>query len=612
MSAASRTGVDSSLEMAIEAEVTHWEQAGLSRRISGPVGGNKAVDFCSNDYLGLRNHPVLVEATIRAVREYGAGGGASRLLGGGCKLHDLLEQAAADWLGTEATLLFPSGYQANLGLITSLAARGDAVFSDELNHASIVDACRLSRARVYVYAHGDICELERQLRHARGARRRLIVTESVFSMEGDLAPLPELCQLCERYDASLVLDEAHAIGLLGPDGTGAWGSLQQSSMHGNSLVARVITGGKALGVSGALVAGSDTLRKQLLNRARSFVFTTAPSPAIAGALSVAIDLMREMDDQRSRALRNARKLADWLQLPEPAAAIVPIVLGETKATMSVASQCQEMGFDVRPVRPPTVPEGTSRLRIVCHAFNEESDVERLAEELAPCDVVASSSFADRDRPLFVVGTDTGIGKTVVSAILLRHALAQGSAKYWKPVQTGNDSDSRTVSVLTGTGDEHFLQPLYELPLPASPHEAAEDSGIQIEPQEIRQALKKHRSALSQTTLIIELAGGLLVPYTLKNTQADLLQTIGAPLVLVARSGLGTLNHTLLTLEALRTRHLEPLALFLVGEPHSSNRETLATISGISRIFVVPIFPSLDEKALSGWLMNNDLNEVFQP
>jgi dethiobiotin synthase len=253
------------------------------------------------------------------------------------------------------------------------------------------------------------------------------------------------------------------------------------------------------------------------------------------------------------------------------------------------------------------------LRVVCHAFNTEAEVDELARRLeaTPPPQVRPRAEVKRDHRLVVVGTDTGIGKTVVSALLLRAARRRGPAAYWKPVQTGDDSDSTTVGALAEASRHEILRPAWEFPLPASPHEAAAAAGHEIEPARLEEALAGLQRMLPDTDLVVELAGGLLVPYREGYTQADWLEAAAPPLVLVARAGLGTLNHTLLTLEALRARHLEPRALFLVGEPHPSNRETLRRMGHMPLVFEVPPFADLDPATLDAWLDAHDLAEVFE-
>ncbi len=608
-------------ERQLALEMERWEARGLRRSVDREVAEGR-VDFVSNDYLGLSRHPDLISAAQEALAIDGAGGRASRLLGGGGASHTRAEDAARDWLGAEAALLFPSGYQANLGVVSALVTRGDAVFSDARNHASIVDAARLSRARVYIHAHLDLDELDRQLASASGARRRLVVTEAIFSMDGDAPHLAELALLCERRDAWLVLDEAHSIGLSGPEGAGAWAALGRAD--DGPLVARILTGGKALGVGGALVVGSNALREQLVNRARSFVFTTAPPPALAAALAQSIEVARGADTERARVSELARGLAERLGLAAPAAAILPVVAGTPERALEWAAATAEVGLDVRAVRPPTVPDGASGLRVVLHAFNTEAECDELARALPPATeraqlVPASAPTDAHADALFVVGTDTDIGKTVVSAILLRAARRLGKAAYWKPVQTGTESgtgegsDTHAVGELAEAAPHELLRPAWSFPLPASPHEAAADVGQAIDPTRVHEGLAGLTRTLEGARIVVELAGGLLVPYRLEPdvaTQADWLATARVPHVLVARSGLGTLNHTLLTLEALRARHLEPRALFLVGDAHASNRATLVKLGGFEHVFELPWFDALTPACLDDWLDKNDLAPVF--
>jgi len=591
--------VSDHLDRELREELDRYRAAGLLRslRAEGPTGN---IDFTSNDYLGLAIDPRVVEAGREALARHGAGSRAARLLGGECPLHAELEAAVCEWQETAACLLFPSGYQANLGLVSSLVGPGDTVFSDELNHASLIDAARLSRGAVRVFAHKDMRELERMLATARTARRRLVVSETIFSMDGDLAPLDELEALCERYDAWLILDEAHAVGMLGEQGRGA-----RSERPGGRVVARVLTGGKSLGVSGALVTGSADLVQTLLQRARSFMFTTAPSPAISGALLKAVEICRGADDLRAAVLQRARELAAALELPAPDAAIVPVPVGSAQATMELAARLREDGFNVRGVRPPTVPEGSSRLRLTCGTRHTSEEVLALAAAIRVHRTEAITLPArERKRqatPWFVAGTDTEVGKTVVSALLMRAAKSAGPAVYWKPVQTGDDSDTQTVARLADLEPGERSKPLWELELPASPHEAARHAGIAIDFQSLPAALGELRSENADAACIVELAGGLLVPYDDTHLQIDWLERERPRLVLVARSGLGTLNHTLLSVEALRARHLTPNALFLVGPRHASNRETLERMAGIPHVYEVELFDPLDTSALDSWL-----------
>lgn len=601
-----------SLDGALSLEMERWEAAGLRRRteVEGSPGG---VDFVSNDYLGLAHHPEVVAAARTALEEHGAGARAARLLAGATPVHAAAEAACAAWLGAPAALLFPTGYQANLGVVGALAGRGDVVYSDARNHASLIDAARLSRARVEVFAHADVDELDRRLGRAARAGttgRRLVLTESVFSMDGDLAPLAELHAVCVRHDAWLIVDEAHAVGLLGPRGAGAWAAAAGTAGAGyERLAARVVTGGKALGVAGAFVVGSAALREHLVNRARAFVYTTAPSPAVAGALGRAIALAAAADEGRTACLQHARAVAEGLGLPTPAAAIVPVPAGSPERAVELAEGAWAKGLDLRAIRPPTVPEGTARLRVVCHATNRASEIDELVRTLREAGVAPAPQRPPAPAlapTTFVVGTDTGIGKTVVAAVLVRAARRRGPVRYWKPVQTGDDCDTTTVRDLSGAEPHELLRPAWALPLPASPHEAAADAGVEIDPQPIVQGLTSLRRLVPEAPHVVEFAGGLLVPYTDEGfTQADWLAQAGLPCVLVARAGLGTLNHTLLSLEALRARHVEPRALILVGEPHPSNRRTLAQLGHVPLVLELPWLESVDTASLDAWIDDHE-------
>ncbi|MDA0373396.1 MAG: aminotransferase class I/II-fold pyridoxal phosphate-dependent enzyme, partial [Planctomycetota bacterium] len=317
------------------AELQSLRDRDLSRTTDDPTRG---VDFTSNDYLGLAQDPRVVEAAVRALQEHGAGAAAARLLAGPLPSHDAAEEAAATWLSAEAALLLPSGYHANAALVGALAGRGDVLVSDALVHASLIDAARASRARVEVHAHLDLDEIEHRLATARGARRRILLTEGVFSMDGTAAPLAALCEICARHDAWLVVDEAHSAGLLGPCGAGAVAEAAAAGARVDRMLARVVTGGKALGVSGAFIVGSRSLRELIVHRGRAFIFSTAPSPAVAAALTAAIGIAAAEDERRERCLDAAREIARGLELPTPDGAIVPWVIGGNRRTLALAER----------------------------------------------------------------------------------------------------------------------------------------------------------------------------------------------------------------------------------------------------------------------------------
>jgi 8-amino-7-oxononanoate synthase len=342
------------------------------------------VDVCSNDYLGLRRDPRLAQAAAEAGHRHGAGVGAARLLRGTTPLHDELEASLAQWKGTEACLLFNTGYQANATLIPALAGRGDAVFSDALNHASLVDGCRLARAggaHVGVFRHLDLGDLEAHLRAWREAAApgalALVASDAVFSMDGDAADLPGLLDLCERHGALLLVDEAHATGLLGSDGAGL---AQLQGVHGRvPLVMGTL--GKALGSFGAFVACDRLLRDHLLNTARGFIFSTALPPPVLGAALAGVRIARAEPWRRERALALADQVRTALGQPRQASAIVPVPVGPDTEAVRLARQFQDRGFDVRAVRPPTVPEGSARLRITTGAHLDDGQAAALIRTL---------------------------------------------------------------------------------------------------------------------------------------------------------------------------------------------------------------------------------------
>jgi 8-amino-7-oxononanoate synthase len=342
------------------------------------------VDLCSNDYLGLAQHPKLRESLIRAVTNATrVGGTASRLLSGqDVAWHDV-EEEFASFVGTEASLYFGSGYAANLGLLTTLAGPDDVIFSDALNHASLIDGIRLSGARKHIYAHRDLNMLESLLIQYRDDwGRKLIVTETVFSMDGNLAPIREMVSLAERYDAGIIVDEAHATAVHGPDGRGVAADFANSQ----NIVARVHTCGKALASAGAFVCGGRALKEYLVNHARSFIFTTAMPPYMAAQIRAALALARTMNAERATLQRNADRLGAALRAQEWDTAasvtqIIPVVVGQNEAALSAAEFLRREGFAVRAIRPPTVAAGTARLRFSLTAAIGEKDLVRLGESL---------------------------------------------------------------------------------------------------------------------------------------------------------------------------------------------------------------------------------------
>jgi 8-amino-7-oxononanoate synthase len=366
-------------------------ERGLYRRlrlISGPQGARVLLDgrhvllLCSNNYLGLADHPRVREAAADAAMRWGAGAGASRLVSGNMTVHRRLEEQLASFKRASACVLFGSGYLANSGTIAALAREGDVVFSDALNHASIVDGCRLARADTFVYGHCDVDHLEWGLREADG-RGSLIVTDSVFSMDGDLAPLEEIVELAQRYDARVMVDEAHATGCIGPGGRGA---VVDAGLEGEiDLV--VGTLGKALGSYGAYVCCDREMSDFLVNRARTLIFSTALPPPSAAAAMAALEILHEQPERVDKLRRNASALRDALvaegvDCGESETQIVPLVVGDAAEAMAACERALARGVFAQAIRPPTVPEGTSRLRLAVMASHTRSELRRAATILA--------------------------------------------------------------------------------------------------------------------------------------------------------------------------------------------------------------------------------------
>jgi 8-amino-7-oxononanoate synthase len=365
-------------------------ELGLYRRmrmISGPQGPRVVLDgkpvllLCSNNYLGLADHPRVREAAADAAMRWGVGSGASRLVSGTMTVHRRLEERLAEFEGTEAALLFGSGYLANVGVISALAGEGAVVFSDELNHASIIDGCRLARAETFVYRHADVEHLAWGMREAEG-HGGVVVTDSVFSMDGDVAPLDEIVELAQRHGVRVVVDEAHGTGCLGPGGRGA---VAEAGVEDDVDVV-IGTLSKALGAYGAYAACDQAMAQYLLNVARPFVFSTAPPPpAIAGALA-ALELLVDQPQRVERLQANADVLRDELaregfDVTGSTTQIVPLVVGDARQAMRICELAIEDGVFAQAIRPPTVPEGTSRLRLAVMATHGKAELREAAQVL---------------------------------------------------------------------------------------------------------------------------------------------------------------------------------------------------------------------------------------
>jgi 8-amino-7-oxononanoate synthase len=372
------------LERRVTAELGRLESRGLLRTLRAPAG----IDLSSNDYLALADHPAVVGAMADAVREGGCGSGGSRLLRGHRPLFDRAEAAFAALKQTERALYFSSGYLANLAVLSTFPQRGDVILSDRLNHASLRDGARLSPARRTVFPHRDLHALIRRLAATRGPGHQFVVTESLFSMDGDVAPLAEYAEACRHHGATLIVDEAHAVGVYGDRGAGL--------IDEHEGIISVNTAGKALGVAGAFVAGPEWAIDYLVQRARPFVFSTAPPPAVAAALLASLALVAGEPERRARVLALAaqfrgRLAAAGFDVTAGDSPIIPIVIGDSERCMAIAADMQAQGFDVRAIRPPTVPVGTARLRITVNLRLSERIIDNAVSALTAA--VQRATFA---------------------------------------------------------------------------------------------------------------------------------------------------------------------------------------------------------------------------
>jgi 8-amino-7-oxononanoate synthase len=352
------------------------------------IDGRRYVAFCSNDYLGLANHPAVIAALARGAEHYGAGSGASHLISGHSRAHHELEEELAAFTGRPRALLFSTGYMANLGVLSALAQRGDRIFADRLSHASLIDAALLAGGRRRRYPHNDAEQLQTWLRRETPAAQRFIVTDGVFSMDGDLAPLPQLAALAREQDAWLMVDDAHGLGVIGPQGRG---SLAHCGLGVDEVPILVGTLGKAFGTFGAFVAGSEALVETLIQFARTYIYTTALPPAVACATSAAVRLAQTEDWRRERLFalirrfhQGAGQLGLAVQAPaagSPLTPIVPLIIGAADAALAASTALRERGLLITAIRPPTVPRGGARLRITFSAEHTEEQIDRLLDAL---------------------------------------------------------------------------------------------------------------------------------------------------------------------------------------------------------------------------------------
>jgi len=577
----------------IAAELAALDDAGLLRdprtvaSSAGPevdVDGRRVVLLCSNNYLGLAADARVSAAAALAAKRWGSGAGASRLVSGTLDIHRDLEEAVAAHESTEDAVLFSSGYLANLGVLAALTGGDDVVFSDELNHASIVDGCRLSKARVVVYRHRDIAHLEAVMDETP-AHRRFVVTDTVFSMDGDLAPIDALARLSDARDATLIVDDAHATGVL-----------EGSRAERAPVVVGTLS--KALGSSGGYVATSRDVATYLRNRARTHVFDTAPVPAAIGAASAALEIAHAETWRRERVRELARRAATELRglgydAREPAAAIVPVIVGDAREAVELSARLFDAGVFCPAIRPPSVPDGTSRLRVTVMATHTDDHID-----------AALDAFAGRTRRrsvprtvegVFVTGTDTRVGKTVVTAAIARSLHDAGKqVAIFKPLQTGGGDDAGWAAAVSACPGETGVA----LDEPLAPSVAARLADEKIDLAHIAERFEALRR--THDVVVVEGAGGLFVGIDDATDMADLASTLGLPVVVVARPALGTLNHTALTVDAARARGLDVLGIVISNypdEPEIAERTNPAELAKIAPLLgVIPHIETLDVEA----------------
>ena len=376
----------------LQAELQRRRDAGLyrSRRVidsaqgvSTVIDGKPLLSFCGNDYLGLANHAEIKQAFVEAVSKYGVGSGSAHLINGHSRLHDDCERRLAEFTGRERALLFSTGYMANLALASALLGRGDLVIQDKLNHASLIDSARLSEARLHRYPHNDLEQLQEILASAPADKRKLIMSDGVFSMDGDCADLIAITALAATHNAWIMVDDAHGFGVLGERGAGL---LEQLGLNQSEVPILMATLGKAVGTAGAFIAGSETLIETLIQQARPYIFTTASPPAICAATLKSIELIEKESWRRDKLADNIAYFRDCLlplglQLMPSQTAIQPVVIGDNHQTVALAEALFEQGIHVSAIRPPTVPPGSARLRITLSAAHEREHIDQLQAAL---------------------------------------------------------------------------------------------------------------------------------------------------------------------------------------------------------------------------------------
>jgi 8-amino-7-oxononanoate synthase len=588
-------------------------RSGLFRERPAPRDADP-VSFCSNDYLGLAS---------RLAPAFPCGAGASRLVAGDRRVHAMLEEAAAELVLQPASLVFASGYAANTGLLAALAGPGDLIVSDALNHASIIDGARLSRARIAVVSHLDVGAVARALESNRHGRA-FVVTESYFSMDADAPDLAALRRLCDTHGAALIVDEAHALGVLGAEGRGL---CAEAGVRADAIVG---TFGKAFGAAGAFVAGCASLASWLWNRARPFVFSTGLSPMVAGAALDGIRRSRQEAWRRERVLQAAARLREGLRALgadlRGFGHVIPWVIGDTEAAMGFAEALRGAGMDVRAIRPPSVPVGTARLRLTVTASHGADDVERalaiaaqvrggpgvhpVAETVG---VTRSSVVAPgpaeaeretrRSRVVVIAGTGTSVGKTHLAEAMIRAwRRMEPSARVagLKPVESGVADEARSDAArLDSAASFHVKQFRYALAAPVSPHLAARDEGIDIQVDQIAAFVAATRGQADG--IVLELAGGLFTPLARGTCNADLAAALApAFVIVVAPDRLGVLHDLGATARAAAAAGLRLHGAVLMAPEHgdASTKRNASEVMDASGVPVLAVLGRASSTELS--------------
>ncbi len=554
--------------------------------------GRPLMDASSNDYLGLAGRHVSRETL--GSWTVATGSGASRLIHGSRAPHVELEAEVASWVQLPSALLFSSGYAANIGTISALGGPRTVVLSDELNHASIIDGCRLARAEVRVVPHLDLGAYERLLASIPADSARWVVTESYFSMDGDGPDLAVLRELCDRHGAGLVVDEAHALGVFGPHGGGR---CAEAGITPDVLIG---TFGKAVGVQGAFVAGSERLRRVLWNAARSFVFSTAPSPLISALSLFHVKQARTSEAARAALWQRCDQLRTTLAalgMSTPRTSfgpIVPVMINDNKRALAVTQRLLARGVLTQAIRPPTVPAGTARLRLTVTAQRSPDEIALLANEVAAAvddkdPPIPAITKPRRPRRVVILGTGTGVGKTFVSAALARRLRARGlQVAAIKPVETGTTdpvgADANLLARATGRAPSHDALVFAD---PVTPRLAAERAGVEIDLRRLVRVVEEAERDPSLEFIIVEAAGGAFSPIATDASNVDLAVLLEpATWVLVAPDALGVLHDVSATMRAMVANGRPPDHLVLCAA-RPSDESSGTNASELTRLGYAP-------------------------